>query len=104
MKIQLDLDNKVIRLDSNVNIAELFETLKKLLPQGEWKEFDIETNTTIIWSNPYVYSPIVVPYRDPYPWWRDPIITYTDKNMVVKDGSTFELRYSVGTGIYNIEI
>ena len=95
MKLQLDLDNKIIRLDSTVNVSDLVETLKKLLPQGEWKEFSIETNTTIVWTNPIIY-----PYTQPtYPIQPWPWITCGSTN-----NSEPSNNYTVNSGIYNIEV
>jgi len=75
MKLQLDTKEKTIKVEGKVNLNELFEALEKLLPQGVWKEFVLESNTEIVWSEP-IYIP-VYPYRNPYiyPWWQ-PTITY----------------------------
>jgi transposase len=93
MKLQLDLDNKVIRLDDNVNLSDLFETLKKLLPQGEWKEFSIETNTTLVWSNPIVYPYYAPTYPiQPLPW-------------IVTTGTSVDVNaYTLATGTFNIDV
>jgi hypothetical protein len=62
MKLQLDTENKTIKLEKDVVLSNLIETLEKLLPHGEWKEFTLETNTVIHqWSNPVVL-PSVIPY------------------------------------------
>lgn len=93
MKLQLDLDNKIIRLDSTVNLSDLFETLKKLLPQGEWKEFSIETNTTIVWSNPIIYPYNIPTYPiQPWPW------------ITCGTSSTPDNNYTLTNGVYNIEV
>lgn len=56
MKIQLDTTQKTIKIEEQVKLSKLVETLERLLPKGEWKEFTLETNTTIsYWSNPYHY-------------------------------------------------
>lgn len=82
MKIQIDTTQKVIKLESSENLGELIETLETMLPEGLWKEFKLETNTTIAWTNPIIWRDIYVkPYINPvlpynpyptYPW-----ITYT---------------------------
>lgn len=97
MKLQLDLDNKIIRLDSQVNLSELFETLKKLLPQGEWKEFSVETNTTIVWSNPIIYPYTIPTYPiQPWPWYQVSCGTV--------DSGEASNSYILNNGIYNIDI
>lgn len=94
MKLQLDLDNKIIRLDEKVNLSDLYETLKKLLPQGEWKEFSIETNTTIIWSNPIIYPYYQPTYPiKPFPWYE-----ITCGSTVTADS------YKLTTGTYCIDV
>ena len=73
MKIQLDTENKEIKVEETVNLGELTETLEKLLPNGEWKKFKLNTQTKINWSP----NPINVPYQpyNPIPCER-PWITY----------------------------
>lgn len=43
MKIQLDTTNKTIKVEESVKLQELTDALEKLLPNGEWKEFKLET-------------------------------------------------------------
>jgi hypothetical protein len=62
MKLQLDTNNKTIKVEEQVGLAELVEILDKLLPNGEWKEYQLQTNTTIVWQN----NPIVI-HRDRWP-------------------------------------
>ncbi len=70
MKLLIDTENKVIKIEENVNLGELIEKIKKLLP-GEWKEYKLEANTQIVWANPIVIDRWpVYPY---YPhWWDQP--------------------------------
>jgi len=74
MKLQLDTKEKTIKVEGKVNLNELFEALEKLLPQGAWKEFVLESNTEIVWRDP-IYIPYPT-YRYSYPWWQQPIVTY----------------------------
>lgn len=72
MKIQLDTTNKLIKVEEQVSLGELIETLKSLFPDGEWTQYNIV---------PYVnYSPYpiwVEPYTYPInPWYQQPFITY----------------------------
>ena len=72
MKIQIDTDNKTIKLEDNISLNELFKKIKKLFPDNEWKEYKLETNTTIqTCYNPIKYIEIEK-YKDPiyppYPW------------------------------------
>lgn len=97
MKLQLDLDNKTIRIEDKVNLSELYDVLKKLLPQGEWKEFSIVTGTQIVWAEPIIINPSPTLPISPYPWWTNPIITCGTDNYK-------SLTYSLSNGSYNIEI
>ena len=69
MKIQLDTKSKTVKLEESVNLGELQEMLEKFLPENQWKEYKLETNTVINnWSNPIIidrYHP-----RPYYPWWQ----------------------------------
>lgn len=85
MKIQIDTDKKVLRLESDVNLGEFIEKVKVLFPKGEWKEFSLETNVEIQWTNPIYIDRWTYPT---YPWWYpSPTITYGTTSQDVKDGS-----------------
>lgn len=90
MKLQLDTKEKVIRLEESVNLGEFTETLKLLLPDGLWKEYRLETNCTVYWSNPIVVEPYA-PYT--YPW-----LTLTEGTA----GSPSSYRFTT-EGTYNIQ-
>jgi hypothetical protein len=72
MKLQLDTVAKTVKVEGTVNLKEFYDTLTKLLPDGQWKEYTLEANTTIVnWQNPVVidrWHP--APY---YPWYGSPI-------------------------------
>jgi hypothetical protein len=91
MKLQLDTTSKLIKVEEIVNLGEFTEALERLLPDGKWKEFKLETQTVINWSNPIVIEPYT-PYTRP--WWEQPWITY-DTNGTQAD-------YSLNSGVYNI--
>ena len=93
MKLQLDTTSKLIKVEETVNLGEFIEALERLLPNGKWKEFKLETQTVINWSN----SIVIEPYR-PYtlPWWQQPWITY-GPNKTQAD-------YSLNSGVYNVEM
>ena len=68
MKLQIDTTVKTIKIEENIKFSKLIETLKKLFPNNEWKDFTLETNTTINhWSNPIVIREYPRPYE--YPWY-----------------------------------
>jgi hypothetical protein len=107
MKIQLDTTAKTIKVEGSVNLNELYEALKKLLPQGEWKDFILEANTSITWINPITIQPYIYPYN-PYPWWGSPVVYCGGTSQGNLMGNTLtaagEPSYVLNQGIYNIQI
>ena len=105
MKIQLDIENKTIKLEENVKLDTLVKTLNKLLP-GEWKNFTLETNTTIsYWTNPIIYKEIIKEkeqYYPSYPWY----CTTNGSGGVGGNSSTSGCNtgYSLKQGVYNVEV
>ena len=90
MKIQFDTEKKLIRIEEKVNLNELFERLNVYLPNDEWKEYELETNTVIdnwtlpiiidrpVWPHPYPFNPnIPIPQQPFYNW---PTITCSSEN------------------------
>lgn len=83
MKIQIDFDNKTIKVEGTVELGQLFDKLQKLLPSEEWKTFKLETNTTIKYWN----TPIVIDHWPVYPW--RPNQPYWQVNLGDQAGSSF---------------
>lgn len=101
MKIQLDTENKVIKVEEAVNLGELTETLERLLPNGEWKDFKLDTQTQINWTpNPIIIKEYPYQPYNPRPWWKQPWITYGNDSINVKGEVT---NYSLKSGVFNIE-
>lgn len=73
MKIQLDTENKTIKIEEEVNLNELVEMVKKLLPDGEWQIYKLEPMI----QNNYLNLPTILPIQpyNPSPWWEYPTIT-----------------------------
>lgn len=106
MKIQIDFDNKIIKVEGKVNFKELVDKVKMLLPD-EWREFELETNTIIYYNYPTIYSPIY-----PYPHWI-PYITYCGSGTTLTGatGTTTTTNISsiigstvTNTGSYLVEV
>jgi hypothetical protein len=108
MKLQLDTTAKTIKVEGTVNLNELFIALKKLLPEGLWKQFSIESNTTIVWTEPVK----VYPFYPYWPWWNpQPTIMYGSTGTTTPAGnnnnltlSSGEITYALNQGTYNVEI
>ena len=70
MKIQIDTNEKMIAVEQDVNLNEFLKAVRKLFPNGEWKDYSLKTEVIINWSNPiYIekWEPYV-PYSPYYPW------------------------------------
>ena len=78
MKIQVDILNKTIKVEGNINFYELSKHIKRFLPNGQWKEYELETNTVINWNTGHVYPtyPIYPSYPTYEPYY--PTITCCD--------------------------
>jgi hypothetical protein len=76
MKLQIDTDLKIIKIEESINFGKLIEILERLLPD-QWKEYKLETGTIIYWTNPIQIIPSnpLPPYSPPYNPWGYPIIT-----------------------------
>jgi len=91
MKLQIDTDKKVVKIDNSAKIKDILDTLKKILP--DYEDYILESNTTIVeWEKP-IYIPKYVPYQ-PY-WYRTNDVWLECKS----DNATL----CVDKGIYNIE-
>jgi hypothetical protein len=92
MKIQVDTITKTIKVEKEVNLFEFVEFIKKIFPDGEWKEYNLSTETIINLSYPIIYRS--------YPNWiinpiQTPTITYQTGGNIHNIPSH--------NGVYNIE-
>jgi hypothetical protein len=101
MKIQLDTTKKIIKIEETVNIDELIKLLKKLLPDGLWKEFKIETQTITNWT-----SPIYIERWEPYtPWpWYNPVIYCDGTSANPLNSQVGIIKSAVATGVEGINV
>lgn len=106
MKLQLDTTAKTIKIEESINLGELTKALEKLLPNGLWKEFKLETNSIIEWRNSVIIDRYV-PYRQP--WWEWCKRTYSDETMVTGTCTTnlatdLKNKADLIDGTYNVEV
>lgn len=86
MKLQIDTENKTIKIEEAVNIDKFIKMVKKLFPNNEWKEYELEVGTITYWTNPYpIIYPLTYP-TDPYPWWQPTTIS---ESTTITTGSTY---------------
>jgi len=50
MQLQLDTENKMIKIESSINLKELYKFLKHFFPNKEWEEYTLLYNTQSISS------------------------------------------------------
>lgn len=109
MKIQLDTDQKTIKIESDVTLQKLVETLESMLPGGKWKEFTLKTNVTVNWGS----NSIIHHFEHHHDHWAQPVpwVTYVGKNNAINvnalDGSKAmsinDATYALNPGVYNIK-
>lgn len=108
MKLQLDTDKKVIRLEDKVVLSKLIETLRRLFPNGEWKQFTLETNTTINhWHDP-IYIQRYTPPQ--FPWYGGLMVSKTtaeyksnDLSISLNAGNNAVGALAMKSGTYNVQ-
>ena len=54
MKLTINFDTKTITVQEKVNFNTLLSTIKKMFPEN-WKDFELDTNTTVVYSTPQFY-------------------------------------------------
>ena len=79
MKLEINTQERKIRLLEEVNIGELFTFLEEILPDLKWREYSIEENvvynvSNLIVVNPNYLTPPFLPYT-PNPI-TNPWVTY----------------------------
>ena len=84
MKLSINTEQKVIKLEEQTNLGELFTFLEEILPDLKWREYSIEVNVVNNWVNPISITPYVpvnptYPTNPNYPW-----ITYCTSTDNVK--------------------
>lgn len=80
MKIQIDTSAKTIKLESCEKLSALFDFLTKFFPDGEWEDYELQTNTQIVnWRNPIIvqHPPYWV---NPYRYYTGDVICATETN------------------------
>lgn len=61
MKVQIDTEKKIIRVEQNIKLFELMNFLDKIYPDDEWQSFELETNCKIVIEQPITIQPFVQP-------------------------------------------
>jgi hypothetical protein len=103
MKIQLDTEKQTIKLEDSVLLSDLVKTLTRLLPNGEWKKFTLETHTVIEhWSSPIVIERYTKPYWQPW-YYYSSNTNVSDSNIATAEYKSNSQSFNLKSGVYNIE-
>lgn len=100
MKLQIDTDNKTIKVDDDVQFSELVEALEKLLPKGLWKDFTLQNERIDWWNNPVIIKERII---ENSPYWPSPIWIDTTTNKTPIDPNIVYCSNNMQSGIFNIE-
>ncbi len=101
MKLQLDTGAKTIKIEENVKLTKLMQVVKKILPNGEWQDFTLITNTVIErWHDP-VYIKEYYPKRQ---WWDSPWYIGPTYYTSSTDGSLYNACGTDGSHNLNCEL
>lgn len=115
MKLQISTDEKWIKVEENVNLFDLYKTIKKLFPDDLWKEFELRQEAIINWTPPIIIKEYPVwpvnpvypgpttpnvpwqPYQ-PFPW-----ITCQTGTNIEGGFASAKTTYNLQGGVYNID-
>jgi hypothetical protein len=51
MKIQIDTINQTIKIENDIEIGKFMNSIKKLLPNNEWKNYKLISEEITVWSD-----------------------------------------------------
>ena len=92
MKLQIDTENKTIKVEQNYKLADIVKNLEKLLPKnspfGYWKDYTLETDSIWYWY-PYPCYTYRYPDIEPIKW------------EVTSASATYD---DTTTSVYNVEV
>jgi hypothetical protein len=87
MKIQIDTEQKIIKVENKVNLLKLVTFLKEIL-KDDFDNFSLECNTVINWNT----NPVLINTNDL--WYKRPYYTNT----------TNQLRNNTNSNIVSYEV
>lgn len=100
MKLFLDTEKKVIKVEEAVNLGELYDALDKMLPESLWRKFSLEVNTQIVWEKPIIIRDYIPTY--PYPYWHYPWYVPTTQ-PILYDAPATSITYELTSGTYCVQ-
>lgn len=105
MKVEIDFDAKVIKVEKQVNFKRLMEYVQTL---PSWEEYRLDTNSEIIWQSPVVIDRPVYPWRNPWDWWSYPTtVPYIQAGGTYTDNATYAVNLGVAdtaNGVQQFEL
>lgn len=85
MRVEIDFDNKIIKVEQKCNFKKLMEFIQTL---PDWEDYQIDSNTTININT----SPITIKEYYPYgrPWYQ---LYHFTEPILCKGDSTGQVKY-----------
>lgn len=82
MKLQIDTENKTIKIEEPVKLGDFLKILNNLFPKNSWEDYTLEVHTKIEWEQCPTIQYDSTTQPDPYPSSADadPIIWNLDIN------------------------
>jgi hypothetical protein len=70
MKIQIDIENKTIKLEDKITLGKFIELMSSMFPNESWKEYELTPSIITNWFNPIVIDTWKYPWTTPWttPW------------------------------------
>lgn len=100
MKLQINTETKIIKIEGTHKISDILEELKLLLPKdsklGSYEEYSLECNTIINnWT-----TPVIINRTIPFIPWNQPYYQTSDFNITCGTSTNDSSIYNIETGNY----
>jgi hypothetical protein len=88
MKLQIDTQEKTIKIEEDINLGELIDKLTSMLP--EWREYRLQHTTIVNWKDPIkIEKQKIHPYINPVNPYKS--VTPFPPNSTIICGRNIEL-------------
>lgn len=98
MKIQLDTTNKTVKIEESVSLETFYDFITKLLPNDEWKNYQLKVELITNWSYP-------ITIKEYIPYWQQP--WYNQNPYVINcssDTNSTLLTTTSNNAIFNLQL
>lgn len=95
MKVQIDLAQKTISTDEDINLGDFINNLAKLFPEEQWREYTLKRGN-INWNQGLTIPPVYYPPAQPY--------IYGSGTGTPLTNNAGLLTNTVASSVYNVEL